>query len=139
MDGRIERRMDGRMDGWTDGWMNRLMDEQIDGWMDGYITCIHACIHTYTSKYVPKQIMKDVIYSLLQTFINCTCVTESLYSNNSNISYDVILANNSTASDGQCHLKCSYLIPFVIIIVVSLFLVFTSQIPHAYFTMRSVD
>ena len=74
-----------------------------------------------------------------QTFVNCACVAESFYSNASNISYDdTTVTNMSTASNGRCEHDCFLLPPFIIIIVIVLFILSTVHIPVSYFTMRYV-
>ena len=81
-----------------------------------------------------------LIYILLQVFSHCSCIAENVYSkNSSSVSYDVILANNSTATGDICETTCPLiLVVFIAVVLTTFFFAFLAHIPVIYFTMRSV-
>ena len=58
------------------------------------------------------------------SFTNCSCVSNYLNT------------TMASATDGICESDCIALAPFVVILLVVFFLVFVTQIPFNYFTMR---
>ena len=58
------------------------------------------------------------------SFTNCSCVSNYLNT------------TMASATDGICESDCIALVPFIIILLVVFLVVFVTQIPFNYFTMR---